>query len=134
MYETACIFGSFKLICWFLQGGFQVYARVSHLEGTIPDFTPPFTDPLIDEIFLEFPDIPAASFQNRFNSVPQTLSASGTFGRVVIEMQATVHCAQGWNGTACEILCTSEDVCSQGIILAILLMLTFFMISFCSVQ
>ena len=54
-----------------IQGGFQMYMRVSHFPGEAgsPDFSPPFTDPLIDEAFSEF-SLPATLFPDRF--MPQS--------------------------------------------------------------
>lgn len=94
-----------------------MYVRVSHFTGEAPspDFDPPFADPLIDEAFLEF-SVSTTLFSSRI-PVPQRLVADGNFGRVMLQMQANVQCAQGWNGTSCETLCITTDGsinCSQG--------------------
>ena len=101
-----------------IQGGFQMYMRVSHFPGEAgsPDFSPPFTDPLIDEAFTEF-SLPATLFPDRFMPQSQILDAVGEFGRVVLQVQANVHCAQNWNGSSCETLCTTSNgiaTCTQG--------------------
>lgn len=41
-------------------------------------------------------------YENRLNPNTQTLTISGAFGRVTVEIRALVHCSRGWNGTACE--------------------------------
>ena len=43
----------------------------------------------------------------------QVVSTNGTFGRVEVIVVAFTHCADGWNGSACEIQCVS-NVCTQG--------------------
>ena len=117
--------GGFKFLCnvvvlsFFLQGEFQVYVRISHFTGEAPspDFSPPFTDPLIDEVFFEFDNVSASSFADRLSSPPRRLTREGEFRRVVVVMQVNAHCAQGWNGTACETFCNVTDgqsSCIQG--------------------
>ena len=84
-----------------------MYIRISNQMGENPDFTPPFTDLLIDEVFLEF-TLPAVLFDDHLdNAIPQRLNVTGRFGRAVAAMVANVHCAKGWNGTACEIFCNT---------------------------
>ena len=83
-----------------------MYIRISNQMGANPDFTPPFTDPLIDEVFLES-TLPAVLFDDRLDTITQTLNITGCFGRAVGTMVANVHCAEGWNGTACEIFCNT---------------------------
>ena len=92
-----------------------MYIRISNQMGENPDFTPPFTDPLIDEVFLEF-TLPAVLFDDRLDTITQTLSVTGCFGRAVGTMVANVHCAEGWNGTACEVFCnTTTATCDPPI-------------------
>ena len=53
-------------------------------------------------------------FSERLTSlIPQVLSTNGVFGRVEVAVVAFTHCADGWNGSACEIQCVS-NVCTQG--------------------
>lgn len=96
------------------QGGFQVYIRISHLVGENPDFDSPFDDPLIDEAFLEF-QLPAVTFENRLTPSTQILIENGEFNRIRVDLQTSVHCAEGYNGTGCEIICDPQ--CRSGIIL-----------------
>ena len=65
---------------------------------------PPFTDPVIDNAFLEFSQLRAVSYADRLAPVNQLLTATGEFGLVTVQMQASVHCSRGWEGTACEFL------------------------------
>ena len=83
-----------------------MYIRISNQMGENPDFTPPFTDPLIDEVFLEF-TLPAVLFDDRLDTITQRLNITGRFGRAAGTMVANVHCAEGWNGIACEIFCNT---------------------------
>lgn len=92
-----------------------MYVRIAHLADGDPDFSPPFDDPLIDEAFLEFSELPAVSFSDRRSPRPQNLTVTGVFERITVRLQTSVHCAEGWNGTACEIFCTDTS-CSQGIV------------------
>ena len=104
-----------------MQGGFQAYLRLSHFDEVTanensPDFDPPFSDPLIDEVFFEF-NLSTTAFSNRLSSVPQLLVGSGESGRVVVSMLARTHCAQGWTGQHCSIFCNSStgiEICSRG--------------------
>ena len=45
--------------------------------------------------------------------IRQVLSTNGVFGRVEVTVVASTHCANGWNGSACEIQCVS-NICTQG--------------------
>ncbi len=99
-----------------MQGKFQLYLRVSHFNGNLStselDFEPPFTDPLIDNVYFEF-TAPAIEYESRLDPVNKILESTGEFGRVLVRVQTNVHCAKNWNGSACEILCINGN-CSQG--------------------
>ena len=96
------------------QGGFQLYIRIAHTVGDAPDFDPPFDDPLIDEVFLEFTVEPVLFSERLTSPIRQVLSTNGVFGRVEVTVVAFTHCANGWNGSACEIQCISNILCIQG--------------------
>lgn len=91
-----------------------MYIRLSHFSGEaqIPVFEPPFPDPLIDEMILNFNVDPVLYIDRRTPQI-QRVESNGKFGRVMIVITANVHCAEGWNGTNCEIFC-ANDICNQG--------------------
>ncbi len=83
--------------------------------GDIGDFTPPFADPLIDEVIFEF-NRTAVIFYERLSVAPQELNQTGLHNRITMVVFEVVHCAEGWNGTNCEIFCNqSTGMCNQGI-------------------
>ncbi len=79
------------------------------------DFTPPFTDPLIDEVIFEF-NRTAVVFSERLSVAPQELNQTGLHNRITMVITGGVHCAEGWNGINCEIFCTNQStsMCNQG--------------------
>ena len=100
----------FGLLTCFVQGGFQAYIRISHVvSGTQADFDPPFENPLIDEIFLEFSNLTVETFVPRLLAPLQTLTMTGTVGRVEARLTVSVHCAENWMGEHCEYLCTDSS-------------------------
>ncbi len=91
---------------------------MSHFNGqaSSPDFEPPFTDPLIDEVYFQF-NVSASLFSERLSAMQQQLTSTGVFGRIVVTLRVKVHCAEGWNGTNCETFCdfsSGNATCSQG--------------------
>ena len=79
------------------------------------DFEPPFTDPLIDNLFFEF-NVPATPYEDRRSElVNRMMEVTGEFGKVMIEVLTNVHCANGWSGSACEIFCADGN-CTQGML------------------
>ena len=117
--HLSCLHSLMLAICSAQQGGLQVHVRISHLEeGGTPDFEPPFTDPLIDEVILEFPELLPVSFDRRLDVPPKRTSVTGAFGQAEVTMQALVFCAPGFMGMACENLCTlppnNSLTCTQG--------------------
>ena len=79
------------------------------------DFQPPFTDPLIDEVFMEFKLEPVL-FPDRIESRdPREMTTMGTSDRVEINLLVAVHCAENWVGTHCELECepSDPDNCTQ---------------------
>ena len=95
---------------------FQVYIRVSHSleeDTALADFDPPFTDPLIDDIFIEA-NVAAVLFDAQtVNSEMYTVA--GDFGVAALTVSINVRCAQNYFGSACEMLCDSSgDNCATG--------------------
>ena len=99
-----------------IQQQFQVYIRVSHsLEENreLANFNPPFTDPLIDDIFIEA-DVTAVLFDAQFvNSEMYTVT--GDFGVATLTLALNVRCALNYFGSSCEMLCDSSgENCATG--------------------
>lgn len=84
--------------------------------GLVPDFEPPFTDALIDDVFMEF-TVPAVLYADWLESRdPRDMTVVGTSGRVEINLLVAVHCAENWKGENCELKCEPSDYdnCTQG--------------------
>ncbi len=58
-----------------------MYIRISNLVGDIGDFTPPFADPLIDELIFEF-NRTTVLFSERLSVAPQELNQAGLHNRI----------------------------------------------------
>ena len=96
------------MISPYIQREFQIYIRVSHSPNentSLADFDPPFTDPLIDDVFIEA-DVTAVPYTS-FNLMTETYTVPGDFGKARLSMSINVRCAQNYFGTGCEMLCDS---------------------------
>lgn len=97
------------------QGTFQIYVRVSHrLNEDISeaDFDPPFTDPLIDNIFIEA-NVSAVIFT--ILPITETYTVIGDLGRATLTMGVNVRCSPNYFGEACEMLCLPDVTnCTTG--------------------
>ena len=96
------------MISPYIQREFQIYIRVSHSPNentSLADFDPPFTDPLIDDVFIEA-DVTAVPYTS-FNLMTETYTVPGDFGKARLSMSINVRCAQNYIGTGCEMLCDS---------------------------
>ena len=92
-----------------LQQLFQVYIRVSHSleeDKSLAVFDPPFTDLLIDDIFIEA-NVTAVLFDAPMvNS--ETYTVTGDYEVATITLAINVRCAQDYLGSGCEIRCDSS--------------------------
>ncbi len=80
---------------------------------TLADFDPPFTDPHIDDIFIQA-DIAAITYDS-LNLVSSTYTKAGESGRATMSVSLNVRCAQNYYGSACEMLCDANGInCETG--------------------
>lgn len=104
-----CLVGSIS------QRAFQIYVRVSHSldESTSEaDFDPPFTDPLIDDIFIEA-NVSAVPFDDLL--MTEIYTVTGDFSRATLTMAVNVFCSPNHMGEACEMLCQPDGTnCTTG--------------------
>ncbi len=95
---------------------FQLYVRVSHSveqNTSLADFDPPFTDPHIDDIFIEA-DIESITYDS-LNLVSTTYTRTGVYDRATLSVSLHVRCALNYFGSACEMLCDSNGInCNNG--------------------
>ena len=78
------------------------------------DFDPPFSDPLIDDIFIEA-DVTAVSFDAQFLDT-EMYTVTGDFGQATLGIAVNARCAQDYSGSACELLCNPDGTgCTQGL-------------------
>ncbi len=105
-----------------LQQTFQIYVRVSHSvnESTATaDFDPPFTDPLIDDIFIEA-NVSAVPFSG--DLITEMYTVTGDFGTATLTMVVNARCAENYFGNGCEMLCDEngnncDTIASESIII-----------------
>ncbi len=90
--------------------------RVSHSlneETSLADFEVPFTDPLIDDIFIEA-NVEAVPF-NSLTLNSETYTVTGDFGIATLIMGVHIRCAPNYSGDNCEMLCDSDGTnCNTG--------------------
>ncbi len=100
-----------------LQQTLQIYVRVSHSvneDTATADFDPPFTDPLIDEIFIEA-NVSAVPFPNTFLVITETYTVTGDFETATLTMGVNARCAENYFGDGCEMLCNADgNNCDTG--------------------
>ncbi len=90
--------------------------RASHSlneETSLADFEVPFTDPLIDDIFIEA-NVKAVPFNSLIlNS--EIYTVTGDFGIATLIMAVHIRCALNYSGDNCEMLCDSDgNNCNTG--------------------
>ncbi len=111
-----CVTCRYYIHVYWIQETFQLYARVSHSvqeNTTLADFEPPFTDPHIDDIFIEA-DIEAITYDS-LNIVTTTYTMAGEYGRATLSVSIHIRCAQNYYGSGCEMLCDSNGInCNTG--------------------
>lgn len=94
--------------CFSLQGQFQVYIRVSHRNSDVaPNFTPPFTDDLIDNIIIEA-NLDPHPFEDRGSNNLQVEVHQQSGGRAVINLGLAVYCAENFFGLDCNCRDTND--------------------------
>ena len=76
---------------------------------------------IIDEFTIEF-NLTAELFAILLPTSFQDLNDTGENGRAMIDLRVFVVCADGWNGTNCEMFCNSSG-CITGISLVIIIIL-----------
>ena len=90
--------------------------RVSHSgDHSNVAFDPPFSDPLIDEIFIEA-STPAVPYENRNSPKTQMYDVEGMYGKATVQIRVNVHCAKGYGGPDCNSVCPETEeglVCDQ---------------------
>lgn len=100
----------------YAQEMFQLYVRVSHRDDgntSLADFDPPFTDPHIDDIFIEA-NIASITYDS-LNLVTSTYTEIGEAGQATLSVSLNVRCAQNYFGSACEMLCDDNGInCNTG--------------------
>lgn len=100
-----------------MQQEFQIYVRVSHSlneDTALADFDLPFTDPLIDDVFIEASVEPVSFEALIVNTVSYTVT--GDFGIATLMMGVHIRCAQNYSGDNCEMLCDSSgNNCNTGV-------------------
>ncbi len=101
----------------YLQQTFQIYVRVSHSaneDTSAADFDPPFTDPLIDDIFIEA-NVSAVLFPENFLAITEVYTVTGDFGIATLTIAVNARCAENYFGDGCEMLCdASGNNCDTG--------------------
>ncbi len=93
-----------------LQQTFQIYVRASHSvneDTSAADFDPPFTDLLIDEIFIEA-NISAVLFPTTFLAITEMYTVTGNFGTATLTIGVNARCAENYFGDGCEMLCDAD--------------------------
>ena len=78
---------------------------MSHKTGANADFDPPFSDPLIDDIFIEA-NVTAVLFTENIQSTLYTMT--GDFGRATMTLAVNIQCAENYFGSACQFLCNPD--------------------------
>ena len=117
MYKSVVACSLRIIVIIIIQDLFQIYIRVSHQSGDVPDFDPPFTNPLIDDIFIEVTDLPAVLYEERVSLGTVPYEATGDFGRASLQLRVSALCARGYNGSDCNTFCQDVDgevTCEQG--------------------
>ncbi len=99
-----------------LQQTYQIYVRVSHSvnENTeLADFDLPFTDPLIDDIFIEA-NVSAVLSGSLFD-ITEFYTVTGDFGTATLTISVNARCAENFFDDGCEMLCDPDGTnCSTG--------------------
>lgn len=101
----------------YIQQQFQIYVRVSHSleEDTMEaDFDPPFSDPLIDDIFIEADVTAVPNSQQLLETEMYTIT--GDFGQATLSIAVNARCVRNYFGSACEMRCNLDGTkCTQGL-------------------
>ncbi len=82
----------------------------------LPDFSPPFSDPLIDDAIVDL-SVAAKLFGESSLSFTLFNSVVGRFNRTSFRLGVGVMCARGFNGSDCNTFCdTSNNIttCYEG--------------------
>ncbi len=111
-------FGNDNYYYLYLQQTFQIYVRVSHSvneDTATADFDPPFTDPLIDEIFIEA-NVSAVLFPSTFFVITEMYTVTGNVGIATLTIGVNARCAENYFGDGCEMLCDADGItnCTAG--------------------
>ncbi len=81
---------------------------------TNADFDPPFTDPLIDEIFIEA-NVSAVLFPSTFFVITEIYTVTGNVGIATLTIAVNARCAENYFGDGCEMLCGADgNNCDTG--------------------
>ncbi|XP_064382439.1 uncharacterized protein LOC135331274 isoform X2 [Halichondria panicea] len=91
---------------------FQIYVRVSHSvneDTATANFDPPFTDPLIDEIFIEA-NVSAVLFPSTFFVITEMYTVTGNVGIATLTIGVNARCAENYFGDGCEMLCDADGI------------------------
>ncbi len=82
-------------------------------DTSLADFDPPFTDPLIDDIFIEV-NVEAVTF-NALLVNTETYPVTGDFGIATLTIGVHIRCAPNYFGDNCEMLCDNDgNNCTTG--------------------
>ena len=80
----------------------------------LPDFTPPFSDPLIDNAFV---DVSVPASLSAFETSTVINNVVGTFNRASFRLGLNVVCVRGFNGSDCNTFCDTHNnrtTCYEG--------------------
>ncbi len=81
-------------------------------DTTTADFDPPFTDPLIDDIFIEA-NVSAVPFSG--DLITEIYTVTGDVRTATLTMAVNARCAENYFGDGCEMLCDADGInCDTG--------------------